>query len=810
MVISIPLNTAIARMLKKMQEQQMKNRDLWAHIIVELYEYAFIRHVLHVRNDLELKMLKKIGIVTPASSSLRSHCLCFLHAEELQQNALLKVQKSSLDVGDETRYISCSGRYKLDGTQGELVGVIDSVGSGKSSLLSAIIGDVRKTEGDILFSHEYDEAFYNLVIKACTLKPDLNLLPQGDLTEVGEKAITIMGPQGLLATKVRILVTNDIPYLKCFDQLVYLRRGMILESGSYKSVSRRESFKKAVLATPPKLRDAPSDGITKDHSEQGRVKMEVYSRYLQAASRKGFLFFVIATALQQVHDREMGTNPGLADQYFLGYGASAALLIWVFCLLRSSKHPHDSSCVRPSTFLKQHRQDVSLNLFSRDTTSINRWLAVRLEFVGAVIILVTPVLAVSAVVTSDVYAGLIGLVLSYALNATGSLALVTKRPQNRFVRSASEVEQNVVSVERIVHYAKDLEPEAPYEIPENKPTSGWPTAGEVEFREYSARYRPGLDLVLKDISMTALLLTLFRIIEPASGAIFIDDVDIAKLGLHDLRSAISIVPQNPDLFEGTLRENIDPVGEHQDVDIRTVLEHAHLKAYVESLPGALDAPVQEAGSSLSAGQRQPLRFARALLRKTKVLILDEATSAVDLDTDRAIQETIRGPIFRDVTILTIAYARGVIILIINRRAPHPTHRMRGRSRLLPYVRALHKDPDESVDASRTLFRVRFFDETDQPRDNFIRSTSLTSDITIFVTRHPATIRASLAPHISLRILFNSLLFISTHTASIVDQLSVSLRKTSTNPTAAVGSVPLLTAAQRERLPSTTVNLHWDK
>jgi hypothetical protein len=129
---------------------------------------------------------------------------------------------------------------------------------------------------------------------------------------------------------------------------------------------RRESFKKAVLATPPKVRDASSDGITKEHSEQGRVKMEVYSQYLHAASRKGFLFFVLATVLQQVvsvmstvmlrlwgeHNREMGTNTGLTNKYFLGYGLSnlvaiclsacAALLIWVFCSLRSSKHLHDS------------------------------------------------------------------------------------------------------------------------------------------------------------------------------------------------------------------------------------------------------------------------------------------------------------------------------------------------------------------------------------------------------------------------------------------------------------------------------------
>lgn len=131
--------------------------------------------------------------------------------------------------------------------------------------------------------------------------------------------------------------------------------------------------------------------------------------------------------------------------------------------------------------------------------------------------------------------------------------------------------------------------------------------------------------------------------------------------------------------------------------------------------------------------------------------------------------------------------------------------------LLPYetiLQALHKDRDDSVEASRPLFRVRFFDETDQPRDNFIRSTSLTSDLTVFVTRPPATTRASLAPQISLRILFNSLLFTSSRISFIIDQLSVLLRNVSINPTAAVGSVPLLTTAQRKHLPDPTADLHW--
>ncbi|KAG8982491.1 hypothetical protein FRB90_006750 [Tulasnella sp. 427] len=305
------------------------------------------------------------------------------------------------------------------------------------------------------------------------------------------------------------------------------------------------------------------------------------------------------------------------------------------------------------------------------STNVNRWLAVRLEFVGGLIVLVTSALSLVALFTSgNVDAGLVGFVLSYALSTTQAL--------NWVVRCAGEVEQNIVSVERILTYI-GLAPEAPYEIPETKPSSEWPSKGEIEFQDYSMRYRPDLDRCLNSLNIringgerigicgrtgagkSSSTLALLRILEADAGSILIDGVDISKIGLHDLRSAISIIPQEPQLFEGTIRQNVDPTGSADDQQIWTALEHSHLKEYVLSLDGGLDAIVREGGTSLSAGQRQLLCFARALLRKSKILILDEATSAVDLQTDAAIQDIIRGSHFEGVTLLVIAHRLNTIM-----------------------------------------------------------------------------------------------------------------------------------------------------
>ncbi|CAG2241571.1 ABC transporter 7,ATP-dependent bile acid permease,Multidrug resistance-associated protein 7,Multidrug resistance-associated protein 1,ABC transporter C family member 8,Canalicular multispecific organic anion transporter 2,Canalicular multispecific organic anion transporter 1,Metal resistance protein YCF1,Multidrug resistance-associated protein 5,ATP-binding cassette sub-family C member Sur [Mytilus edulis] len=298
---------------------------------------------------------------------------------------------------------------------------------------------------------------------------------------------------------------------------------------------------------------------------------------------------------------------------------------------------------------------------------VSQWLSVRLQFMGALILLFVCIFAVLGKATLS--AGIVGLIITYALEITGCLQWV--------VRVISDLESNTVSIEKIQEYTENPT-EAAWEIPEKEPSSSWPEIGCIEFQDYGVRYREGLDLVLKGITCTiqqnekigivgrtgagksSLTMALFRILEKAKGKIIIDGIDISTIGLHDLRSKITIIPQDPVLFSGTMRMNLDPFEEYNNEEIWKALEHAHLKKFVDGLEKGLDHMCSEGGENFSVGQRQLMCLARALLRKTKILVLDEATAAVDLETDDLIQNTIRTE-FSDCTILTIAHRLNTIM-----------------------------------------------------------------------------------------------------------------------------------------------------
>uniref|UniRef100_A0A8B9MWC4 ABC-type glutathione-S-conjugate transporter n=1 Tax=Accipiter nisus TaxID=211598 RepID=A0A8B9MWC4_9AVES len=828
--------------------------------------------LINILNSAHSFLPFSINAAVQAKVSLR-RLAAFLNLEELNP------ESSSTNTSDcETnRFV-----YRIDLTvpQGSLLAVVGQVGAGKSSLLSALLGELEKTDGfflqredtaayvpqqawiqnasvedNILFGKEMNETWFNRVIDACALQPDLESFPAGQKSEIGEKGINIsggqkqrvslaravyqkasiyllddplsavdahvgqhifehvLGPNGLLKDKTRVLVTHTINILPQVDNVVFLVDGTISEIGSYQELLQRNGAFAEFLHSHITAEEQAGTGfpgnpneLHTDTPKEADLPLGKHSiTYLKATGLPLCVYTILLFACQQavsfsrgywlsmwtddpVHNRtqqhtelRVGVFGALGVIQALGRFASTAavllggvlashklflqllrnvarspmvffeqtpignllncfsremdaidsvipdklksLLGFLFNLLeiylviivatpraamaivpltviyaafqhfygitscqlrrieaasRSPVYSHISETFQGSSVIRAHKAQERFILKSNFLVDENqricfpgavadRWLATNLEFLSNGIVLFAALFA--AMGRTHLSPGTAGFSISYALQITGVL--------NWMVRSWTEIENNIVSVERVREYLRTPK-EAPWTLNGKLQGQVWLNEGKIEFRNYSLRYRPNLELALKHVNLTingqekvgitgrtgagksTLAVGLLRLVEAAEGAILIDGLDIAQLGLHDLRTKITVIPQDPVLFSGSLRMNLDPLNQYTDADIWTALELTQLKNFVADLPDQLEYKCTDQGENLSTGQKQLVCLARALLRKAKILILDEATAAVDLETDLQIQSTLRAQ-FKDSTVLTIAHRINTIM-----------------------------------------------------------------------------------------------------------------------------------------------------
>ncbi|XP_023238587.1 multidrug resistance-associated protein 4-like [Centruroides sculpturatus] len=342
-----------------------------------------------------------------------------------------------------------------------------------------------------------------------------------------------------------------------------------------------------------------------------------------------------------------------------------------------------------------------------------RWICIYGHIFGFINLIITVIIFIVSNNSGDA-GGKIGLLLNYGILITLNIQYL--------ILFASEIELQMNSVKRILKYSK-LKSEASYEsLPEKRPPSDWPQRGEIHFDNVSLQYSEDKNIVLKNLTFridsgekigivgrtgagkSSIIASLFRMTEPTgtitidgidteeiglrdlrsigivgrtgagkssiiaslfrmtepTGTITIDGIDTEEIGLRDLRSKISIIPQDPMLFTGPLRRNIDPFNEYLDKTLWKVIEEVQLKEVVSKLPGGLDTHLTEGGRNFSVGERQLICLARTILRRNKILVMDEATSNIDKRTDSCLQKIIRER-FKSCTVLTIAHRLNTII-----------------------------------------------------------------------------------------------------------------------------------------------------
>ncbi|XP_036068485.1 ATP-binding cassette sub-family C member 8 isoform X3 [Oryzias melastigma] len=304
------------------------------------------------------------------------------------------------------------------------------------------------------------------------------------------------------------------------------------------------------------------------------------------------------------------------------------------------------------------------NIASLFLTAANRWLEVRMEYIGACVVLVAAVASISNSLYNQLSPGLVGLGLTYALMVSNYM--------NWMVRNLADMEVQLGAVKRINGLLRTEAENYEGLLTVSQVPDGWPRHGEIKIQNLSVRYDASLKPVLKNVNAhvspgqkvgicgrtgsgkSSFSLAFFRMVDMFEGRIVIDNIDISKLPLQTLRSRLSIILQDPILFSGTIRFNLDPEMKATDEMLWEALEIAQLKSVVKTLPGGLDAVVTEGGENFSQGQRQLFCLARAFVRKSSILIMDEATASIDMATESILQKVVMTA-FAERTVVTIAH-----------------------------------------------------------------------------------------------------------------------------------------------------------
>ncbi|KAH6672921.1 ABC multidrug transporter-like protein [Halenospora varia] len=389
-----------------------------------------------------------------------------------------------------------------------------------------------------------------------------------------------------------------------------------------------------------------------------------YFHYFAIALGPLFLLFLFSASYYRASAREMKRFESVLRSH-------------VFA--KFSEGISGTACIRAYGLQQRFISDIRASIDEMNsayflTFANQRWLSTRLDIIGNLLVFVTGILVVTS--RFNVSPSIAGLVLSYILSIVQMIQFT--------VRQLAEVENGMNATERLHYYGTQLEEEAPLHTVDVRPS--WPEKGEIIFNNVEMRYRANLPLVLSGLSMhvrggerigvvgrtgagkSSIMSTLFRLVELSGGSITIDGLDISTIGLQDLRSGLAIIPQDPTLFKGTIRSNLDPFGEHTDLELWSALRQSDLvsedSAPTDSIQIQgrihLDTTVEDEGLNFSLGQRQLMALARALVRGSQIIVCDEATSSVDMETDEKIQRTIATG-FKGKTLLCIAHRLKTII-----------------------------------------------------------------------------------------------------------------------------------------------------